>query len=258
MLRKQSQNGDVVQSLLNAQGKVDYRKEVANRQPEMKQAKKNEKDRSWAKEKGYDSSEFNNPVARNGSSVRPARCAEDGGITDMGGPTKHVGMTGKNSIWDSEVLKRLSSTPSSKERMSEEKLSSERLKQLKQSEYKQSMAPKMGEPEDLGKKSFAAEKSGNSVSSKGWVPANKLSIFDTNTNFDRLTALSERVNPKVEKEAEKKESKTVSKAFSSQDATNRFVDGILNQDKTSNYKSVHNSSVDRLFKILSERNTSKE
>jgi hypothetical protein len=91
-------------------------------------------------------------------------------------------------------------------------------------------------------------------SGKGWIPANKLSMFDENTNFDRLTALTERVNPTVKKEEKQAEVKRASKSFSSKDATARFVDGIVNQGKDSSYKSMHNESVDRLYKVLAERN----
>lgn len=259
MLRKHSDQNSIVDSLLKDSGKPNYRKELAERVPEMKQAKKIEKDRSWAKEQGYDSTEFNNPMARSSSSVRPARCDSNGGITDIGGPTKQVGVTGKNSIWDSDVLANLAKTSSSKERIAEEKASSGRMRELKQAEYKQSMSPKLGEgeAEALEKKASTIHQStSGSLNNKGWVPAHQLSIFDTNENFDRLTALNNRVSPKTEPEAPKvKVANAPSKAFSSKDASARFMDGILNQEEKTTNKSVHNDAVDRLYKVLSQRNT---
>lgn len=256
MLRKQTENSNFVDGLVNQNGKVDYRKELANRKPEMKSAKKAEpKDRSWAEEKGYDRTEYNNPVARRGSSVRPARCAADGGITDIGGPAKHVNVTGKNSIWDSEVLSKAASVLSSQETTRLEKESVEAIRQKKQAEYKQSMSPKLGDDAlDLAKKASSVSPTAATSSGKGWIPANKLSMFDENTNFDRLTALTERVNPTVKKEEKQAQVKQASKALSSKDVTARFVDGIVDQSKESSYRSMHNDSVDRLYKVLAERN----
>jgi len=259
MLRKQSENLDLVNSLLNQNGKVNYRKERLEREPEMKQAKKIEKDRSWAVEKGTERSEYNNPISRGDSSIRPARCASQGGITDMGGPSKHVNVSGKNSIWDSEVLANLSKTSSSKEMTKQEKDSTEKIRQSKQNEYKQSMSPKMGDDsENLVKKASTVSPVSAVSSGKGWIPANKLSMFDTNDNFDRLTSLRERVNPTVEKQVKIAETKTVSKSFSSKDSSNRFIDGIMSQSQDSSYKSVHNDSVERLYKVLAERNINKD
>ena len=254
MIRKQSETSKLVDSLLSGLEKKDYRKELANREPEMKQQKQAERDRSWAVQKGYESTEFNNPVARSGNSIRPSRCDSQSGISDIGGPTKHVGVTGKNSIFDTEVLSRMAQELSSKEKTFEEKSSTDRLKMKKQAEYKQNMSPKIGEEESVEK---VASITGDSItgSSKGWVPANKFSIFDTNENFDRLTALTERVNPTVAKEKKVEKTASVSKALSSKDLTNKFVEGISNQDSNSSYKSMHKETVERLFNILKERNS---
>jgi hypothetical protein len=80
-------------------------------------------------------------------------------------------------------------------------------------------------------------------------------MFDNNLNFDRLTAIENRVSPKVEKQEVKKASHLGNKKVaSSKDMTNRFVDGIVDQKKDSSYKSVHDDATSRLFKVLSERN----
>lgn len=254
MIRKQAENLNLVDSLLNGKEKANYRKELAERQPEMKQAKKVEKDRSWAVEKGAQQTEYNNPISRSGNSVRSARCASDG-ITDIGGPTKHVNVTGKNSIWDSEVLSKAASVLSSQETTRLEKESVEAIRQKKQAEYKQSMSPKLGDDAlDLAKKASSVSPTAATSSGKGWIPVNKLSMFDENTNFDRLTALTERVNPTVKKEEKQVQVKQASKVLSSKDVTARFVDGIVDQGKESSYRSMHNDSVDRLYKVLAERN----
>ena len=63
MIRKQAQKSSLVDALLGTSDKkADYRKEVNERQPEMKQAKKVEKDRSWAKQENR-VAEYNNPIA---------------------------------------------------------------------------------------------------------------------------------------------------------------------------------------------------
>jgi hypothetical protein len=252
MLRKQSENLNVVDSLLKITNNTNYRKEVAERSPEMKQEKKTEKDRSWATSKGCSRTEYNNPIARNSSSIRSARCSTEG-ITDIGGPNKHVNVTGKNSIWNSEVLSEIAKLSSSKEMTQQEKISSSELRQQKQSEYKQSISPRYGDEvikEKANSVSLATANSGG----KGWVQSNKISMFDENTNFDRLTALTARINPTVEKEKKIAEMKVVSKSLSSKDISSKFIDNILNQEDSSSYKSLHKDASERLFKILAEKN----
>lgn len=256
MIRKQSENLNLVDSLLETKSKIDYRKEVSERQPEMKQAKKVTEDRSWAVQKPAEGTKYNNPIARSGNSVRSARCASEGGLSDIGGPSKHVNVSGKNSIWDSDVLSNIANTLSSKEATRIEKESSSILRKKKQEEYKQSMSSKLGEEDiELSKKASSISPVAGVASGKGFVPANKISIFDTNTNFDRLTALTERVSPKVEinKEAVV-ESKKISKAMSSKDLSSKFIDSIVNQPEEKISSSIHESAVERLYKVLAERN----
>lgn len=256
MIRKQAQKSSLVDALLKTSDKKsNYRKEVNDRQPEMKQAKKIEKDRSWANQETR-VTEYNNPITRGVSSVRPSRCASKGGITDMGGPTKQIGCESNNSVWDSNVLGKRAESISSKEATVEEKASSDRIRQKKQAEYKQSMSPKLGEDADaLAQKSSSVNSTYAKSSGKGWVPSNKISMFDNNLNFDRLTAIENRVSPKIEKQEAKKASHIGNKKVaSSKDMTNRFVDGIVDQKKDSSYKSVHDDTTSRLFKVLSERN----
>lgn len=261
MVRKQIDNLSIVDSLLEVQSKTDYRKELNNREPELKVAKKVEKDRSWAVEKGKEETEYNNPIARNGKSVRSARCSSEGGITNFGGSKKQAGCESNNSIWDSEIIENISKSISSKEATSIEKKSSSSIKQKKQAEYKQSISPKIGEnDEGLSKKASSVSPVSSLSNGKGWVPSNKLSMFDVNDKFDRLTALENRVSPKIEKQAAKKEPKIASshKVASSKDATDRFLNGIADQNKDTSYRSVHQDSVDRLCKILEKRNSNKE
>mgnify|MGYP003542995885 FL=1 len=257
MIRKQSENLNLVDSLLEIKGKVDYRKEVSERQPEMKQAKKVTEDRSWAVQKPAEGTKYNNPIARSGNSVRSARCASEGGLSDIGGPSKHVNVSGKNSIWDSDVLSNIANTLSSKEATRIEKESSSILRKKKQEEYKQSMSSKLGEEDDeeLSKKASSISPVAGVASGKGFIPANKISMFDTNSNFDRLTALTERVSPKVEINKEViVEPKKVSKAMSSKDLSSKFIDSIVNQPEEKVSTSIHDSAVERLYKVLAERN----
>jgi hypothetical protein len=253
MIRKQSENMNYDALLGSNNKKVDYRKELAERQPEMKRAKKAEKDRSWADQKTQNEA-YGDTISRGRSSIRPARCASDGGITDMGGSKKQIGSETNNSIWDSEVLSKMANQLSSREATAAEKESSARIRQKKQAEYKQSMSPKLGDDAvELAKKSSAVNSVSAKASGKGFIPANAISMFDTNTNFDRLSALQNRVAPKVEKEA--KTNLPMKKVASSKDMTNRLFDGVTSESKDSSYKSVHNDAVSRLYKILAERNS---
>lgn len=258
MIRKQSQKSSIVDSLLNnSDKKIDYRKELASREPEIKQAKKIEKDRSWLNQ-DTTIERYGDPVSRNGSSVRPSRCSSKGGITNMGGPSKQIGSDSNNSIWNSDIFETLSKTASSSENTMEEKMSAKRIRQQKQAEYKQSMTPKIGDEEvnSLMNKSNSVSSISAKGNGKGWIPSNKISMFDDNLNFDRLTALENRVSPKVEKPQTKKVANNISsrKISSSKDMTNRFVDGIVDQKKDSGYKSVRSDITSRLFNALEERN----
>lgn len=253
MLRKQAQNVSIFDSLF-AQNKVDYRKEVNERQPEMKQDKVVERDRSWATNK-IAQNNYGDTIARNGNSIRSSRCASNGGITNNGGSGNQIGCTNANSIWNSNALDAVANNVTNKEATQIEKTSANKVRMMKQAEYKQSVSPKMGDDSVVLDKSATISGATAKCAGKGWVPANQISLFDNNDNFDRLTALQNRVNPKIDqakttKVADVHAAKTVK---SSKDATDNLVDSLLDDNKDTQYKSVHNDSVDRLFNILNKK-----
>jgi uncharacterized protein (DUF4415 family) len=114
MLHKQSQNLNSLNSFINNEDKKDYRKEMNERQPEMKQEKVIQKDRSWAEPKTAQS-RYGDTLARNSSSVRSSRCAVDGGITNNGGTKSQGNTSNKNTIWDASSLEKIAGTLSSRE-----------------------------------------------------------------------------------------------------------------------------------------------
>jgi hypothetical protein len=253
MLRKQSENMNSLDPFINHDGKKDYRKEMNERQPEMKQEKTVQKDRSWADPKTAKSS-YGDTIARNGSSIRSSRCASEGGITDMGGSKNQPGFANGNTIWNNDNLSKVAENLSSKEATQMEKESSERIRQKKQAEYKQSLLPKVGAEDVLVNKSASVSSANAKGSGKGWIPSNKISMFDNNTNFDRLTAVENRVSPKVEKETVKKAKVHNAKQIkTAKQATDKLVDALMDENKDSNYKSVHNDAVERLYQALTQK-----
>lgn len=254
MLRKQSDNINSLNPIINHDGKKDYRKEMNERQPEMKQDKVAKKDRSWAEQKTVQN-QYGDTLARNGSSIRSSRCSSEGGITNMGGSKNQPGFSNGNTIWDANNIEKIAGNLSSQEATKLEKESSDRLRLKKQAEYKQSMQPKVGEEDVLMNKSSTVSSAAAKGSGKGWVPANKLSMFDENTNFDRLTAIENRVSPKIEKEIVKQAKTHAGKQVkTAKQATDKLVDSLLDDNKATEYKSIHNSAVDRLFQALNKNN----
>jgi hypothetical protein len=252
MLRKQAQNISVFDSLFS-QNKGDYRKEVNERQPEIKQDKVVERDRSWATNK-IAQNNYGDTIARNGNSIRSSRCASAGGITNDGGSGKQIGSASANSIWNTNALDSVANTLSNKEATQIEKASANKVRMMKQAEYKQSISPKLGDETPVLEKGASISSATAKSAGKGWVPVNQISLFDNNDNFDRLTALENRVNPKVEathkKVADVHSAKTVK---SSKDATNNLVESLMDNNKNTDYKSVHSDAVDRLFNIINKK-----
>lgn len=253
MLHKQANNSHSLDPILNHQGKIDYRKELIEREPEMKKEVIVEKDRSWAQNK-IASNNYGDTLARNASSVRSSRCSADGGITNYGGPKKQPGMIVANSIWENDHLSKLASDICNKEATQIEKISSDRLRQMKQAEYKQSLTPTVGNENIIEAKASSISPATAKSSGKGWVPANKISLFDNNDNFDRLTALQNRVSPKIEKEVAKTANVHASKMVkSAKQVTDNMLEAYTDDIKDTNYKSIHNSAVDRLFDAINKK-----
>lgn len=253
MLHKQANNANSLDPIVNHNGKIDHRKEVMERQPEMRQEIVKEKDRSWAQNK-VASNNYGDTLARNASSVRSSRCSSEGGITNYGGPKKQPGMENANSIWNSEHLSKLASNLSSKEATTLEKTSADRLRQMKQAEYKQSLTPTVGNEDIIQTKSSTVSAATAKSSGKGWIPANKISLFDNNDNFERLDALQNRVSPKIEKEVTKTANVHANKIVkSAKQVTDNMLEAYTDDAKDTNYKSVHTSAVDRLFDALNNK-----
>ncbi len=253
MIRKQSEFSNYINSLISSAERKDYRSEMAERQPEMKQFKKAEKDRSWATEKGYEKTKYNDPISRNASSVRPARCDSSNGISDVGGPSKHVGVSGKNTIFDPNVLEKIAQQSSSKEKTEKDKATAQEIRTQKQAEYKSSISPKLGDSDVLSSKS---QVQGDSIggSSRGITKANVFSIFDTNENFDRLSEMQNRVSPKIKEESKQKGVSKISKTLSSNEIQSNFLNNLSDSKESVNHKNLHRDAVSRLYEVLKSIN----
>lgn len=230
------------------------------REPEMKNPQQeSQRDRSWESSSVSPKLVHNTPdeidLVRKGSSIRSARCASEGGITDIGGSGRWVGAS-RNSIANDKLLDSLSKAISSKEATAEEKRASKAVRQMKQDEYKAAHSPQIGDDAPTQKGANITSVSAQSVSPYR-APMGKISIFD---NFDH-----ERVKPLPGETMEKRETKKDTswqhgkKASTMQDATNRYIDDISNQPQPSNNKNLHKSATDRLFETLtSDKSKQKE
>jgi hypothetical protein len=143
---------------------------------------------------------------------------------------------------------------SNKEATQLEKESSTRLRQLKQAEYKQSLTPTIGNEDIIQNKGSTISAATAKASGKGWVAANKISMFDNNDKFERLDALQNRVNPKVEQQEIKTAKDNNHKLKkSAKQVTDMLLDSFVDDNKDTNYKSVHTSAVDRLFSAITNK-----
>ncbi len=224
MLRKHKDHSEIVNSLFNSsiKEKKNYRKEVQERLPEIKIQKIASK---------TESENINTEsLLKSSNSVRSARCSPDG-ITNYGGPKKQVGVFGQNSIWDAHALDKSAQNKTSKEKTLSEKQKLESIKQAKKQKQKELNKVANKDAEYLSKKANGVVSNNVALSNKGWVSSRNLSLFDTNDKFERLDKLQDKISPKVEKKAEvKKEPYKISKAVSSKDIQNSFINNLIKDD----------------------------
>ncbi len=214
---------------------------IKDRNPEMKKKVEESKDRSWAVlsscSKLSHNSTDNQILSRSGHSIRSAACGSDG-LNNNGGSGKFVGSSRNGVNLDTDIT-------SNKEKTLNEKKSSKEIRKQKEAEYKMSLSPKIGE-NDVAHSEQKIASAHVSSGKNGWVPAGKISIFDS-TDFERL-------HPTMGESMSKKESskdnswQKISKASKIQDNNlNNILDAKANDNSHAN---TQKDSTDRLFSAL--------
>lgn len=232
---------------------------INQREPEMKQHRQKEADRSWAEQSTAAKLEHNTPdsidLCRKGNSIRSARCAPDG-ITNEKGPSNGFGISGRNSIFDSEVLSRLAETETGREKTIQEKESSNKIRKEKAEEWKSASQQQLGEDEEdfINRRGSSAVNSRSSETNRRqWVPQNAISMFD-NTDFERL---QETPGQSIERRKSSKDDSwrhaKSAKAKSIQEKQSEMIDRLTEASQDNSYRNQHQDATDRLFNILKEK-----
>lgn len=232
---------------------------MKDRTPEMRQRTQKVADRSWAEESPAARLEHNTPdsidLARKGNSIRSARCAAEG-ITNEGGSSNGFGISGRNSIFDSEVLSRLAETETGREKTNQEKATSSQIRKEKAEEWKSASQKQLGEDEEdfLSRRGSSVDNSTSSETNRRqWVPQNSISMFD-NSDFERV---QETPGQSIERRQASKDDSwrqaNSAKSHSIQERQNDMIDRLTEASQDSSYRSMHQDATDRLFNILKEK-----
>lgn len=119
---------------------------------------------------------------RGDKGILSAGRSASGGITDIGGSSKHLGSETKNSIWDSEKIAKLIDSKDNGEKIREERASLEKVRNGLKQESLDHLAESLSETDTRKDSTVTSvgEFSGSSFKSS----KNNLSIFDTNVFED--------------------------------------------------------------------------
>jgi len=156
-----------------------------------------------------------------------------GNITDIGGPRKQMNSQTSNSIFDCEVLDRLRVIKDSSEETAEIKSNVNRVRNSINDEVMNNLAESL-KSTDQRKSSTVSPMSQYSGSSYN-KPANGLSIFDQDMNFERVPEKSdgEKLSAKLAEDREKSNDswRDTSKANSIRSLEDRLIDSFMNREK---------------------------
>lgn len=288
ILQKQSEAP--TRSNEDKKSKTDWAGELSNREPEMKSSwrksreeqKKAERDERFEyrnsdmsarhlKHNSFDVEDMD--FSRNAKSVRSARSGGENtsttlhGMSDNGGSSKMV-RSGKNSIFDPNVLVAALNAKSSREKTRDEKMNvSEKKAQIEEQYRLSKLPPTEGDNYAFMNKSsiLKAGKFQHNDTSNGQrrlaAPSKNISMFD-NHDFEHLKDTD---GERIQKKAENlKEERKPSKAFSTRDIQNTMFDRFEDQTKqasdnanpTMKYGNARQNSsklIDRLIDILNKK-----
>lgn len=160
--------------------------------------------------------------------------ATGGNITDMGGPKKYMKSQTSNSIFDSDVLERLSKKQDSSEKTKEIKANINKVRNSINKEIMNELTDSLKDT-DQRKSSNVSSLSEYSGSSSYKRPVNGLSIFDDNMNFDRVPekTAGEILDEKIQDNKSKVDDswKNPSRNNNMRYLEDRLMDSFINREK---------------------------
>jgi len=169
------------------------------------------------------------------NSVRSANSvlnAGGGSIRDEGGPRKYIGSETQNSIWDTDVVEKLSGTLSNKEKTDAEKENRQAMRKSVRQESLDNMTEALSQT-DTRKDSDVSSLSERESVNYRKSSSNNLSIFDSNVFDDMPEKTAGEImaeNARVEKEADTSWRNNRG-TFKSKDVVNRLFNDLMKDSK---------------------------
>ena len=169
------------------------------------------------------------------NSVRSANSvlnAGGGSIRDEGGPRKYIGSETQNSIWDTDVVEKLSGTLSNKEKTDAEKENRQAMRKSVRQESLDNMTEALSQT-DTRKASDVSSLSERESVNYRKSSSNNLSIFDSNVFDDMPEKTAGEImaeNARVEKEADTSWRNNRG-TFKSKDVVNRLFNDLMKDSK---------------------------
>jgi len=169
------------------------------------------------------------------NSVRSANSvlnAGGGSIRDEGGPRKYIGSETQNSIWDTDVVEKLSGTLSNKEKTDAEKENRQAMRKSVRQESLDNMTEALSQT-DTRKASDVSSLSERESVNYRKSSSNNLSIFDSNVFDDMPEKTAGEImaeNARVEKEADTSWRNNRA-TFKSKDVVNRLFNDLMKDSK---------------------------
>jgi len=216
---------------MSDQGKIQFTKKETDVAP-VEAAKgnlpKNTNTFEDQKSKKLDNSEVINSV-RSANSVLNAG---GGSIRDEGGPRKYIGSETQNSIWDTDVVEKLSGTLSNKEKTDAEKENRQAMRKSVRQESLDNMTEALSQTDTRKASDVSSLSERESVNYRKPV-SNNLSIFDSNVfdNMPEKTAgeiMADNVRAEKEADTSWRNNKGT---FKSKDVVNRLFNDLMKDSK---------------------------
>lgn len=190
-------------------------KPFSEHKPEMKKDIKREtreKDFSWKELGNQRPTRSNNSEGIENSRSSRILSAGMGTVSDNGGSKKQMGTETQNSIWDSEILSKRGKLKSNDEITKAEKEDSQKIRNGFKQERLDSMVEAIRNIDTRKSNSITSLSNREGTSESNKRPNSNISVFDKDSNFERLAEktegekLAERnLNSRIEREEKRKE-----------------------------------------------------
>jgi len=214
---------------MSDQGKIQFTDKESETKPVVMQKaidtlSKEEDKYSDQKAKKLNNSEVINSI-RSANSVLSAG---GGSIKDEGGPKKYIGSETQNSIWNTDMIEKLSGTKSNKEKTEEDQKNIQDVRKNIRQESLDNMTEALSQSDTRKTSDVSSLSELNSINYRKPL-SNNLSIFDTEIfdNMPEKTAGEEMAEKaRIEKEADTTWRETKG-TFKNQDVVNNLFDNLM-------------------------------